>query len=433
MNKNQLLDILSKAKNQVRFIGIVALDADWEDLAEKWASKIRKKPDFQIYILCESDNMLFSKSFTSDTDLAFKRRSFQEFKFIRDRVFDLNDLLLKAGAPIDAILNQNNEKKSQIQVEIMHLQIPVSIVQVDNRIFTNLWLHELDLEFEEITKDHPQSDFINSYIEAYFNKNLGRKYSCEQGEEILELFDHDRIPRGIFPRESFYDTDYSQVVVWALIFDRKGRLLIHRRDSNAKDNLLMWDKSVGGHVDFKKEFDTSRSVVREVVEELFSEEMKKSKVDLTAWAVSDEDMIYLGDWRPNQRRRHPFLEINKFHREWAFFRLPGSQPFYSPRTLKDGRIRSLRTISDVYLFVSGPGLTDDSLGELKNSKFKLIEISELKNAMNKAIRNEEISNFDQDFKIPLFTPDLTNIMTGKLRDSLEEFTQYIKKYIKSEI
>ena len=42
MNKNQLLDILSKAKNQVRFIGIVALDADWEDLAEKWASKMRK-------------------------------------------------------------------------------------------------------------------------------------------------------------------------------------------------------------------------------------------------------------------------------------------------------------------------------------------------------------------------------------------------------
>jgi hypothetical protein len=31
--------------------------------------------------------------------------------------------------------------------------------------------------------------------------------------------------------------------------------------------------------------------------------------------------------------------------------------------------------------------------------------------------------------VPRFTPDLTNIMTSELRDTLEEFSQHIKWYI----
>lgn len=429
INKDGLTEILSTAEKQVSFLGVVAIDADWELLAEQWGSKLRDNPDFKIKVLCESDNMLFSKSFTHDTDLASKRRSFRALKFIRDRAFDLQELLLEAGAPRDVILD---EKKSRVEVEIMHLQIPVSVVKVDNRAFTNLWLHELESEFEEITKDHPLRNFLNSYIKTYFNQDIGKKYSCKPKDEILELFDHDRIPRGIYPRGSFYDTDYSQLVVWAFIFDRNGRLLIHRRSDNASDNREMWDKSVGGHVDFKTDFDTSRAVLREVIEELFSDEMRKSHVDLTAWAVSDEEMIYLGEWRPDQRRRYPFREINGFRREWAYFRLLDSQRIYSPRTLPDGAVRRLRVIADIFLFVAGPALDEDSLGELENSKFKLIELSELKNAMDKAFRNEEVRGFDENKPIPEFTPDLTNIMTGTVRDTLEEFSQYIKRYIKSE-
>jgi site-specific recombinase len=56
--------------------------------------------------------------------------------------------------------------------------------------------------------------------------------------------------------------------------------------------------------------------------------------------------------------------------------------------------------------------------------------------MDRAIAGEEIPGFDENRfdedkvnVIPKFTPDLRNIMTGKLRDVLEEFSQYIKRYI----
>ena len=123
--------------------------------------------------------------------------------------------------------------------------------------------------------------------------------------------------------------------------------------------------------------------------------------------------------------------MNHIRREWAFFKASDSPRISSPRTLLNGGIRRLQVIADVFLFVTGPAFDDESLGVLKNSKFKLIELSELKNVMDKALRNEKVKDFDKK-QIPKFTPDLTNVMTGKLRDTLEEFSQYIKRYIKSE-
>ena len=91
-------------------------------------------------------------------------------------------------------------------------------------------------------------------------------------------------------------------------------------------------------------------------------------------------------------------------------------------------------IPDIFLFVAGPQLTDRFLGELKNSTFKLMELAELKSVMDKAISGREIPKFDENRfgkgnLVPKFTPDLINIMTGKLRDILEEFSQHIKKYV----
>jgi hypothetical protein len=356
----------------------------------------------------------------------------------------LPEFLLEAGVPKSLIKSEyekmpkeermrlavNGQPPYRFSIEVMHLAIPISIAKIDSRIFANLSLHEVNNDYEEIEQTHPWHSFLKSYIQAYFDPKQGRKYACEPSDEILELFDHYRTPRGIYPRASFYDTDFSQLVVWALIFDRRGRILIHRREENAKDNQGMWDKSAGGHVDFSEDVDTSRTVVREVIEELFKDEIKE-KTNFRAWTVTDEEMLYLGEWRPKQRRRYPFREISNFSREWAFFRLQSSQHIYSPRLLQDGTTRRLRVISDVYLFVAGPGLTDDSLGELKNSEFKLISLPELKSAMDKAIRNEKVAGFDVNREVPLFSPDLINIMTGELRDTLEEFSQYVKRYVTS--
>ncbi len=419
ISKDDLEKSILSAKKIVKILGVVALDVDWEHLASAWAKSLVNNPELRVSILCESDNMLFSKSFTTDAEQTIDRMSFRKLQFDRNRVFELTELFKNEG-----ITPKN------FVIEIMHLQIPVNVIQIDDRIFVNLWLHKLNSRFEEITKDHVWRNLLELYLQAYFNPNLGRKYSSGLEEEILELYDHQRIPRGIYPRKSFYDTDYSQLVVWAFVFDRKGQLLIHRRSDNAKDNQLMWDKSVGGHVDYKLDLDTSRAVIREVIEELFSDEVKESKIDFNAWSVSDREMLFLGDWRPDKRKKFPFLEVKNFEREWIYFRLLDSQSVYSPRTLPQGTTRRLRVIADVYLFVTGTSITQSTIIDLKNSKFKLIKLSDLKNAMDKAIRNEEVEDFDDESTVPKFTPDLTNAMTGELRDILEEFSQYIQTYVK---
>jgi tetratricopeptide (TPR) repeat protein len=426
VNRKQLHAILSSARNYVYLLGVVALDADWPSLAKEWAARAADNPEFEVMALCESDNMLFSKSFTYDTDVAKERRSFETLKFIRDRAIrDFPESLMAAG-----VQNSLIGKDGKFKIEVMHLPVPVSIIQVDDRIFASLWLHEAEDFYEEITQRNLWHSHIERYISTYFDPDSGRRYACDLDDEVLELFDHNRIPRGIYPRSSFYDTDYSQLVVWAFVFDRRGRLLIHRRADNAKDNQGMWDKSVGGHTDLT-DVDTSRAVPREVIEELFSEEARQSRVDFTVWAVSDRDIIYLGEWRPDQRRHNPFREIDTFNNEWAFFRLRDYERLYSPRTLPDGTVRRLRVIPDVFLFIAGPQLTEESLGTLKNSTFKLVELGELKDAMDKALRGEEVPMFDSDHPVPTFTPDLINIMTGQMRDTLEEFSQYIKRYVKS--
>ncbi len=422
VNRHQLGEILATAEHCVRLLGVVAPEINWQALAKKWAAKLRENPAFEVTILCESDNMLFSKSLTCDMDVAKNRRSFQELLFIRDRaIVDFPDSLLEEGMP-------RGDKR--VTIEITHLPIPVSIVQVDDRIFANLWLHEIEDHFEEIIQSHPWRSCLEKYIATYFDPTRGRKYAGEQGSELLELYDYEHIPRGIYPRDSFYDTEYSQMVVWAFIFDRQGRLLIHRRSENAKDNQGMWDKSAGGHTNLV-DLDTSRAVPREVIEELYSEEKdKEDRVDFSVWDVSNKEIIYLGEWRPSQRNWYPFHEIRSFSREWAFFRLQDLTRLYSPRSLPDGKERRLRVIADVFLFVAGSQLNDISLRKLKNSKFKLIELSKLKDAMNRAMRDEEVPGFDEDRSVPRFTPDLINVMCGELRDPLEELSQYIKHYIK---
>jgi hypothetical protein len=72
------------------------------------------------------------------------------------------------------------------------------------------------------------------------------------------------------------------------------------------------------------------------------------------------------------------------------------------------------------------------LGELKNSRFKLIELTDLKSAMDQALRGGAVLGFDATQPVPKFTPDLVNIMTGRLRNTLEEFSQYIKRYVRTE-
>jgi tetratricopeptide (TPR) repeat protein len=423
--REQLGEVLALARRRVRVLGVVALDANWEALAVEWATKLQNEPDFQVVVLCESDNMLFSKSLTYDMDSVPDRRSFRVLKFARDRaIMDLPDRLREMGVPESVIA-------AQVRIEIAHLSIPVSVVQVDERVYANLWLHRVEDHFEQITEKHPWAAMLAEYVANYFEQDRGRKYACASDAKLLQLFDHERIPRGVYPRDSFYDTDHAQLAVWAFVFDRQGRLLIHRRSPSARDNRGMWDKSVGGQVNIT-EIDTSRAVCREVMDKLFVEEAETGYPTYARWAVPGEDLVYMGVWRLDQRRRNPFREIRGFDREWAFFRLADSLSLDSPRLLSDGTQHRVRVIADVFLFVAGSTLTEASLGDVADVDLKLIELTELKNVMDCAVRDVPVEGFDASQPVPRFAPDLVNVMTGQLRDTLEDFSQCVKNYVRSE-
>ena len=98
-----------------------------------------------------------------------------------------------------------------------------------------------------------------------------KKYSSEitakdNRTEIISMYNDNRHCLGQLPRESFLNIEKAKLVVWGMLFTRDGRVLIHRRADNAKDNRDMWDKSIGGHVDMEKDtVDTVKAAAREAL------------------------------------------------------------------------------------------------------------------------------------------------------------------------
>ncbi len=411
-------ELLSNAKKQIVLIGAVPLQIDWRKLTTVVSEKL-KAPNFNMKVICESENWLFMKSLTTDLPNSEPRISYSDLYEIRASIFELPNYLKDNGA------SEDNIKK--LNIVVSHLDLSMPILMVDGDIYYSLWLHQIPNDFIKLPKEDSKYEIIKNYIQSCLDPEKGMKFGCKISDETLELMDHRRIRRGIYPRNSFYDTDYNQWVIWGFIFDRSGKLLIHKRDENAKDNQGMWDKSVGGHVDYNLDADSSDGMARETIEELFTDELKEQ--DIKTWSITTEDMLFLGEWRPDKRKYYPFEEVARYTSQWCYFRVNERQQVQSPRTFPENQVKILRVVADVFLFVAGESLGNESLGKLENSDYKLIELADLKTAMNKSTKQEEVPGFDKDpnRKVPIFSPDLNNIMTGELRNTLIKFSSLVKK------
>ena len=100
---------------------------------------------------------------------------------------------------------------------------------------------------------------------------------------------------------------------------------------------------------------------------------------------------------------------------------------YSPRVLPSGGVRRLRVIADVFLFVAPELFNDDMLLQLRNSEYKLLTVNDLKTAIHRGLAGEYTDGFGHEDGVPQFTPDLINVMTGQLRDVLQEFACHVTK------
>lgn len=415
-----LLEELRTASRNVLIIGSAPISnpESWNDLRAALFSRLDTS-DIRIDVIAESSNQLFQHSLRSDTPHASgtePRTTFSQLEFRRN-------LLEKE-------LNRTPLRRSRCSFTLCMLPLPIYVARVDGRTwYLPVTAYTTSLQrFKLLESSDPWFEMVQDYVSRLAAGAPDAKYLSQSDSELLELFDQERIPRGIYPRDCFYDTDHYQYVVWDFVFSRAGELLIHRRSENAKDNQGMWDKSVGGHIDFSAERSSEDAAGRELIEELYTKE--KEQQSGHEYSLLSEDVAkvhYLGHWRLEGRGPEYLNHVAELEEgtspgeePWVFFKIPGTVEHNTPRILPDGRgVRRLRVLVDVFVFVSNTILTPEyAEKQLFNSKFQLVEMSTLKTWIEQGKDDR-----GAEFKV---TPDLEYVMTGRLRNALEEVSQMIK-------
>lgn len=372
-----------------------------------------KDKKLKCRIIGESENQLFQHSLISDRP-NHKRISFSDLK---DGIVELK-----------AKLREYDSEEMNSKYLTSSLYLPFFAIKTKKSIW---FTPSMSFNIEDYILLDKKTEIYKSilkYTKDLTESELATKYLANPDVEHLELFDQDKVPRGIFPRNTFYNTDHYQYVIWCLVFNREGKLLIHKRDENAKDNQGMWDKSVGGHIDFKEERSSNLAAVRELIEELY----KKEKSQQTGYAFSmlSEDLTkvyYLGDWR-KENYGSTYLDHIKIlesnnkagEEKWVYYKIPEMFTHNTPREMPDNKGEKwLRVMADVYIFITNTGIDDNHVQEkMENSEFRLVEPNELKSWT-------EQGEDDKGDKFTV-TPDLKFIMTGKLRNVISEVSNSIR-------
>jgi len=479
-NREELFDLIKQAKKRVRVLGAVAFNLPYDEkdresgkmLKEIWLEKINNG-ELQVEITCESESSLnYSSLISDDKRISGEGKSYSIGNLMNRKNLPLQkvrEYLLgknckhieptgenpkrdKNGDPIKKKdkkgketkdFEVNKDEKQYFSLRTSYLPIPVPVINIDDDYYITFALTAFcDLSrFEKITENHSWKDELKKYFNAYFDADLGaKKYSTEittkdNRTEVLTMYNDDRHVLGQLPRDSFLDTTKVKVVIWGMLFSRDGKVLIHKRGKNAKDNRDMWDKSIGGHVDLEKDtVDTTRAAAREMLEELYKVEAEAQGAHNKTenFIVNEEKPIFLGDWRPEIRFTFPFSEIRKRKDEIFFFRIKydfSRKPVDSPRVLPDGLGEMpVKCCADVYAFVMPEGF-ENTMEELKNSKYKLLELDELNDAYK--FRKIELGK-NGKVATEAFnpTPDLKKIITGELFSEFNSFVDYLKDGIK---
>lgn len=447
MDREQLIKEIKEAKFRVRVLGAVAFDLPFDNFKDEWYRKI-DSGELTVEIICESESELnYDALISSDRKVSGEKRGHEIGEFLRIAQEPLrnlkhyleNDKKCKHLEP-----SIKDEQKLFIRTYYISPKIPV--INIDNDYYIGMALtrfHHLE-KFEKITPDNFWYDEYIKYFNAFFDHPQGaKKYSTEytaKGNklEVIEMYNEKRIPLGQLPRDSFLDTTKVKTVVWGLIFDRSGRLLIHRRGINAKDNRDMWDKSVGGHVDIEKDIDTVKGAARELLEELYETE-KEGQGGHNEDNISNTNadyLIFLGEWRPQYRYDRIFSEMNYRPEQNYYFRLNYDYSKVvreSPRKMPDGSEQRVRAFVDLYVCVADCAFNDRVKERLlKNSKYLLLYPDQIKDLFKygsyidddgQEVSYEELFEKDgilydekekderHEFKV---TPDLFNIINSNL-------------------
>jgi len=350
-------------------------------------------------------------------------------------------------------LKADKEKRQRLFIKNCYMPIPVPLLRIDDKLFITQaitrfgWVNKFQfVGYLNRPNDQYESywlDEFREYYKVYFESHNGaQRYSTEETKkgdrkEIIDIFDESRIRIGIGPRDAFLSNmSIVKSVVWALIFDREGRVLIHQRSANAKDNQGLWDKSVGGHVS-TEDLDTIEAVKREIAEELFTLENEgQGGHDIVQWMVTNKNkIIYLGDWKTAR-----FPDITALHlRDDEYYNFSLNYPdinrrdfrkevVLTERLLPSGERVKAKCFVDPYLCIVSE---DFDITKLQNSKYALLTPNELKQCvMNKKISLNSERVYDPTGTEYGFEPtsDLGYLVSSAIWDDVvTEFSQQIRE------
>lgn len=375
----------------------------------------------------------------------------------------------KTKARLDKLeqYNKNLKYRQRLFIKNCYMPIPIPMIKIDDDLFISQGLTcfsslnsfqfigsigDSGVQGKDVLVNNKDGQVVEKdykshwiaeykkYYDKYFVESDGaQKYATEETEkgdrkEVIDIFNEDRVRIGSGPRDAFLSNmAIVKLVVWAFIFTRDGKMLIHQRSLNAKDNRGLWDKSVGGHVSVE-DFDTVESVKREIIEELYTvekegqgghDDRKFTRADLAS-------IIYLGDWDP---RRYPKLkEIKLNPQDYYTFSLYSDHDrrksvTKTERVLPDGERVEAKCFVDAYLSIVSEKF---DVKELKNSKFALITPQELQYCVQHkkagftirdGVRYYDKDAEEKDFNV---TFDLRNLVDNEIWNSVVQFSTRVK-------
>jgi len=437
-------DFFKSSEKSIKIIGTNPLIPYLEKSSDFFADLLNVNHMLELCIFYESDSENFSQSLCMDIKHSQNYLSYDILNVHRNRISGTGRLEL-AGFSED-VKNSINDKEIQNQVLNriflwqLNLRLPMNLIQSDDKIWFCNSTHNLPTidSYKEVLPDDTLYAELISYIDFIEDPDKGGIYLSKPNDELLQLYDMQEYPRGIYPRHSFYNLKFQRYSIWGFVFNRNGELLLQQRSKKTKDNRLLWDKSIGGHVDLR-DGSTSFTAKRELVEELFLPEAEFTKY----MRAELGDIIDFGEWNPKKRPEKFFK--NAFdglgYSDWILFRATNGDgdPLTISR-LSNRRInvgdddvvtKQTRFISDVYFYIPPAGYLDTH-DQLKD----LVELSEKTGAAydHRLVTISELNNWiemaeNDGTHIETFTDDLLhiNIEYRWLLESFSEFIKYIFK------
>jgi hypothetical protein len=475
--KEKLTDLWKRVQEknvkEILIIGVLPIEEEIMGSIKELVMAFNDNPDFKLSIYHESENDLFINSLYLDTKHSGKNRiSFKELKNKIQRIDRLERSYLSEEAK-NREYNINWGKC--LKIRQLNLKHSVNIIKVDDKIYlSEILLDIVKLDDYHLISKEEEEIKINDYIDFITNEDEKEKkggiYLSKPDDELIEMYDKEDYPRGIFPRKAFYNNDFQRYSVWIFVFNRKGQMMLHQRtDSDkkiAKDNAGLWDKSAGGHVNLKDR-SSNESAEREIIEEMYL-----ADDEYTKYLTGDtKDFINLGEWleetREGEKVMHLFERLKPS--QWGYFSLkpcvkrvskrrfvelkseykdkkenPGliysetadafkKTEYLSPMKNPKYRIyfRDTKFISDIFFFIAPDNEINDKEGleKIPSKAAKARRLMDVRNFLDWVEEEKEKENGEAEH---IFTDDLIYI-ANQYKDTLLGFADYIKVHFKKTI